>query len=106
VPFIAEGKISTEVSVSYEHTWGTEKYHENTYSTTVNCEAPKKKKVVCNYVTNAAKLNVPYKMHLTQLGGFTKTIEGTWKGVQTFNDHISFDESDSLNPELDESTLM
>ena len=65
VPFIAEGEISMEVSASYEHTWGKETYHETTYSTTVTCKAPPKTKVVCSYITNSAKLDVPYTMHLT-----------------------------------------
>lgn len=92
VPSISEGEISMEVSASYEHTWGTEQYEEETYSTNVKCSAPPGTKTVCDYITNAAELDVPYTMHLTQEGGGTKTINGVWTGVQTFDDHITFEE--------------
>ena len=65
VPLFAEGEVSVEVSASYEHTWGKETYHETKYSTTVTCKAPPKTKVVCSYITNAARLDVPYTMYLT-----------------------------------------
>jgi len=92
VPFIAKGEVETTLTSGYKHKWGKQDYTETTYTDTVECESPPGVKTICSYVAKRAKMDVPYTMYLTRPGGFTRTVGGVWKGVSTFEDHISFDE--------------
>lgn len=92
VPFIAKGEISVTVSASYEHTWGGETTREKSYTDTIHCESPPRTKTLCEYVANTATMDVPYKMNVSQGSYRTKVVEGTWKGVSVFEDHMTFTE--------------
>jgi hypothetical protein len=92
VPYVAKGEVETTLTSGYKHTWGKEDYTETTYTDTVECESPPGVKTICSYVAKRAKMDVPYTMYLTRPGGSTRTVGGVWKGVSTFEDHISFDE--------------
>jgi hypothetical protein len=93
IPTVGAGEVSTEVTSSFEHEWGKETSKSVTYETEIACKAAAHTKVVCKYVANKAKMNVPYTMFLSKPGGWSKTITGTWTGVQTFEDHIVFEET-------------
>jgi len=92
VPFVADGEISTELSASYGHTWGTETYDEKEYRQNIECVSPPGILTVCKYVATKARMDVPYTMHLTKPGGFHQSTAGIWHGISTFDAHIEFRE--------------
>lgn len=80
-PRIAGGKVSTELTTSYEHTWGQEFTVANNFSEDkggeVEVEAEANTKVTCVYTVQEAKLVVPYVMTLRS----GRKSSGTWNGV-------------------------
>lgn len=92
VPFIAKGEISVTLSAHYEHTWGQTTTKTKSFTDTIHCKSPPRTKTVCEYVANKATIDVPYKITFSQ-GAHKKVVEGVWKGVSVFEDHMTFTES-------------
>lgn len=60
IPVLAEGKISVEVTASYEYSAGKEKSVTITKSAEYNCVAPPGKSVTCQALLFKYRMSVPY----------------------------------------------
>ena len=52
IPFLAEGKISVEVTGSYSHTWGTTESETKTWSVHDTCTAGPGTSATCEFFVN------------------------------------------------------
>merc|ERR1712071_647744 len=66
VPLVAEAEISTEVSASYDFSYGTEKSVTKSMSADFACNGPPQKKTVCKALLIKDKVTVPYTMTWTK----------------------------------------
>jgi len=92
VPFLGSASVDLSVTASYSHSWGKEAYEERTYATEVNCRSPAGVMTTCSYTATRNQMTVPYSMTLVNKGGYTKNVTGTWRGVQTSDDVVTFAE--------------
>jgi len=83
VPLVANGQVSMELSVGYNHAWGTEIYNTTDYVQNIPCVAPPGRLKICRYSAGKSRLDVPYTMVVGQAGGWEENITGTWYGVST-----------------------
>ena len=90
VPFITEGKISTEISTSYSHTWGTSTTTNKTGVPASTLKAAPHTKVTCKFRASKSILNVPYVIKLKS----NRESRGTWKGVDVWNVTSEFTSED------------
>jgi len=62
VPFLAEGKVSMEMSASYDFSYGTETSVEKSLQAEFTCVGAAKKRTVCGAVLVKDQVSIPYTM--------------------------------------------
>eukprot|EP00486_Rosalina_sp_Unknown_P012243 CAMPEP_0201580226 /NCGR_PEP_ID=MMETSP0190_2-20130828/40169_1 /ASSEMBLY_ACC=CAM_ASM_000263 /TAXON_ID=37353 /ORGANISM="Rosalina sp." /LENGTH=247 /DNA_ID=CAMNT_0048015885 /DNA_START=377 /DNA_END=1120 /DNA_ORIENTATION=+ len=86
VPFVAEGKISTTVSFSYEHKWGEENSFEETFGGVYKVACGEGQSITMKCHLYQGTLSVPYTMTLKTIGTNKEfKTSGTWHGTQSFD---------------------
>ena len=82
IPFVAEGKVSVEVTASYEYEYGTQRSVSRTREITFTCQGVPRRKTVCIVRLHYNKLDVPYTMVLKhKRKGCTCESKGIFTGV-------------------------
>ena len=66
VPLVFEGTISTEISASYDFSYGTEQTVTKKTTAAVSCTGPAHKKTVCKVLLFKEKYDIPYTMTWTK----------------------------------------
>jgi len=90
LPFVANGKISVELTASASFTWGQSKTISTEIQATFPAVVPPNKQIVCKAVLTKSTIEVPYV--LTFVDGSVET--GMWHGVSAWNLREELIESD------------
>ena len=82
IPFVAEGKVSVEVTASYEFEYGTQRSVSRNREVTFSCPGVPRRKTVCIVRLHYNKVDVPYTMVLKhKRKGCTCESKGIFTGV-------------------------
>ncbi|MFC6101547.1 ETX/MTX2 family pore-forming toxin [Olivibacter domesticus] len=101
VPFFANGKISTEISGSTQHTYGTSETTEDTRDYNIPILVPANTRVVATASVTRYDMNVKYIATLRGLNT-NKIIKvaGVWNGVDCTDINITTQETNLLTNEV------
>ena len=89
VPVVAEAKITTTLTLSYQHTFGKTKYKSETRAATLPCPAPAHRYVIYNGMKNTVKMSVLYTITLRhKYYGCTCESKGVYKNVHPTNIYL------------------
>ncbi len=88
IPFVAEGKISTTLTASYSHTWGSARADQESFSATFPVRAGPWSRVTCRAMVNTSKMEVPYTVKFKS----GRVLRGKWTGVSAWGLHAEFAE--------------
>lgn len=93
VPFVAEGKISAEVSASIDSKWGESTSTTKTWSMEVSMRADPGTVMGATVTLKQGKMEVPYTIRLrSKSSGHTGEKKGIWRGVSNWDIRVDYKE--------------
>lgn len=94
IPFVAEGKVTMSLEVSFAYTWGEEKSLTREFSYQANVSVPSNSSIIASATASSYQLSGSYTADFIEnwyhAGAKTKQIKGNINGLSAYNVEINY----------------